>query len=319
MLNKGGYQMRKTVFAMLCGAAVLSANAGWAADPETCATVRMSDLGWTDIMLTNTTAEVILQALGYQPTQTLLGLDVTFVAMQAGDIDVFQGNWRPVQDVQYKAFFDDGSVEVLGRNLEGAKFTLAVPTYVSDAGVTSFADLAAHADKFGGKIYAIEPGSNQPLLDMVAEGRHGLTGWEIVETSEAGMLTQVSRLVSKQEWVVFLGWEPHPMNLNYDLTYLDGGDMEYGPDFGGATVHTLSRKGYAAECPNVAKLFSQLIFDLAYENNGMQKIMGEGATPADAAKAMIAARPELLDGWLADVTTLAGAPGLPAVKAALGL
>jgi glycine betaine/proline transport system substrate-binding protein len=297
----------------------LLATPGFAADPASCAAVRMADLGWTDIVLTNTTAELILTALGYQPSQTLLGLDVSYVSLRSGEIDIFQGNWRPVQNDQYREFFDDGSVEELGKNLDGAKFTLAVPKYVADAGVKSFADLAAHTDKFGGKIYAIEPGSNQPLLDMVAENRHGLGEWEIVESSEAGMLTQVGRMYPKQEWVAFLGWEPHPMNLNYDLVYLEGGDIEFGPNFGGATVHTLSRKGYAAECPNVAKFFGQLAFDLDYENLGMQKIMGDGMAAPDAAKEMIAARPELLDVWLKDVTTLDGQPGLPAVKAALGL
>ena len=311
--------MRKTILALICSTALVSTGVARAADPDSCAPVRMSDLGWTDIMLTNATAEIVLQVLGYQPSQTLLGLDVTFVSLQNADIDVFQGNWRPVQNDQYKAFFDDGSVEVLGQNLEGAKFTLAVPKYVADAGVKSFADLAAHTDKFGGKIYAIEPGSNQPLLDMVAENRHGLGDWEIVESSEAGMLSQVGRMYPDGEWVAFLGWEPHPMNLNYELTYLEGGDIEFGPNFGGATVHTVSRRGYAAECPNVARFFSQLVFDLGYENYGMQKIMGDGLSPADAAKAMLAERPDLLDDWLENVTTLDGEPGLPVVKTALGL
>ena len=157
------------------------------------------------------------------------------------------------------------------------------------------------------------------MLDMVAANRHGLGDWTIVESSEAAMLAQVEASVADGEWVAFLGWEPHPMNLTYDMTYLAGGDIEFGPDFGGATVHTLSRKGYTAECPNAAKFFSQLVFDLDYENLGMQKIMGEGMTPADAAKAMMAARPEMLEAWLKDVTTLDGQPGLPAVKAALGL
>ena len=308
-----------TLRALCLGTALVAAGPALAADPASCAPVRMADLGWTDIVLTNTTAEVILSALGYQPSQTLLGLDVSFVSMRSGEIDVFQGNWRPVQNEQYKDFFDDGSVEVLGQNLDGAKFTLAVPDYVAAEGVKSFADLAAHTEQFEGKIYAIEPGSNQTLLDMIAANRHGLGAWEIVESSEAGMLAQVSKMYPKGEWVVFLGWEPHPMNLNYDLTYLDGGDVEYGPNLGGATVHTLSRKGYAADCPNAAKFFSQLVFDLDYESYGMQKIMGDGMDAAAAARAMIAARPELLDGWLKDVTTLDGQPGLPAVKAALGL
>lgn len=311
--------MKFTLHALCLGTALLSTGSAQAADPASCTAVRMADLGWTDIVLTNTTAEVILGALGYEPSQTLLGLDVSYVSMRSGEIDVFQGNWRPVQNDQYKEFFDDGSVEVLGQNLAGAKFTLAVPTYVSDAGVKTFADLAAHTEKFGGKIYAIEPGSNQPLLDMVAENRHGLGEWDIVESSEAGMLSQVSKMYPDGEWVVFLGWEPHPMNLTYDLTYLDGGDLEFGPDFGGATVHTLSRKGYSEECPNAAKFFSQLAFDLNYENYGMQMISGDGMGAEEAAKAMMMQRPEMLDVWLAGVTTRDGQPGLPAVKAALGL
>lgn len=309
--------MRKTMAGYIVAATLLAGGAALA-DPENCKAVRLSDLGWTDIGLTNATAITLLTALGYEPTQTLLGLDVTFVAMQRGDIDIFQGNWRPFQDVQYKPYFDDGSVEALGQNLEGAKYTLAVPNYVADAGVHSFDDLAAHADQFGQKIYAIEPGSNQPLLDMVAANRHGLGDWTIVESSEAGMLAQVDRDVAKNKWIVFLGWQPHPMNVIHDMSYLSGGDEEFGPNFGGAQVHTLARKGYAATCPNVARLFSQLVFDIDYENAGMQMVIGNAQEFPVAVAAMLAKRPELLDLWLKDVTTLDGKPGRAAVRTALG-
>jgi glycine betaine/proline transport system substrate-binding protein len=296
-----------------------TASAAHAGDPETCSTVRMADLGWTDIALTTTTAEIILDALGYQPEQTLLGLDVTYTALKDNQMDVFLGNWRPFQDEQYGQFFTDGSVEPIGVNMEGAKYTLVVPDYVAAEGVKDFGDLAKFADQFDRKIYAIEPGSNQPLLDMVAANAHGLGDWEIVETSEAGMLSQVARTYPDQGWIVFLGWEPHPMNVNYDITYLTGGDAEFGPNFGGATVHTISRAGYAAECPNAAKLFANLSFDLTYENTGMGMIMGDGVAADEAAKAMMVANPDVLDRWLDGVTTLSGEPALPVVKAALGL
>lgn len=311
--------MRMAICGLGLGLALACGAAQAQTDPEDCATVRMADLGWTDIMLTNATAELLLGALGYQPTQTLLGLDVAYVSLREGDIDIFHGNWRPVQNEQYKPFFDDGSVEVLAQNLTGAKFTLAVPDYVAAGGIDGFEDLDAQRERFGGKIYTIEPGSNQPLLDMVAADRHGMGDWEIAESSEAGMLAQVARMVGKGEWVVFQAWEPHPMNLDYRLTYLSGGDEVFGPDFGAATVHTLSRRGYAQECPNVARLFQNLVYDINYENHGMQRIIAEGMAPMDAAKAQIAAEPARLEAWLAGVTTLDGAPGLPAVKAALGL
>lgn len=309
-----------TMKGILAGIALAALAAGMAeAEGEACAKVRIGDGGWTDIAFTNATAEVLLNALGYETEQLLLGLDVTYVSLQNGQIDVFQGNWRPVQDEQYKSFFDNGYVQVLGRNLDGAKYTLAVPDYVAAAGVKSFDDLASHAGEFGKNIYAIEPGTNQMLIDMVAANRHGLGDWNVVESSEAGMLSQVARAVEKKEWIVFMGWAPHPMNVNYKITYLSGGDVEFGPNFGGATVYTLSRPGYAAECPNPAKLFTNLVFDVDYENKGMNRIMSDGESPADAAKAMIATEPQRLEKWLEGVTTLSGEPGLAAVRAKLGL
>jgi len=297
----------------------LVASPVMAADASQCRKVRMADLGWTDIALTNTTAEVILDALGYDASQTLLGLGVAYSALKENDMDVFLGNWRPVQDEEYKSYFDEGSVEVLGVNLEGAKYTLAVPQYVADQGIKSFDDLASHADKFGRKIYGIEAGSNKPLLDMVAANRHGMGDWQIIESSEAAMLTQVSNSVADKSWVVFLGWEPHPMNLDYKISYLSGGDVEFGPNFGGATVRTIARKGFSAECPNAAKLFANLVFDLDYENHGMRMILGEGKSADEAAREMIKRNPDKLAKWLDGVSTLGGQPAVPAVKTALGL
>jgi glycine betaine/proline transport system substrate-binding protein len=313
--------MRKFTTAMMIALSTACLPAvAFAADKEECRAVRMSDLGWTDIALTNTTAELILKALGYQPTQTLLGLNVTFDALKRGDMDVFLGNWRPVQDLDYKAFFDDGSVIPVATNLEGAKYTLAVPKYVADAGVKSFDDLAAHGDKFTRTIYGIEPGSNQPLLDMIAEKRHGLDkDWQVVESSEAAMLAQVRRAVGNKDWIVFLGWQPHPMNVNMEMAYLSGGDKEFGPDFGGATVRTIVRKGYPDLCPNVTQLFKNLVFDVTYENTGMNLIMTDSKEAPVAAKEMMVKHPEKVAAWLAGVTTFDGKPGLDAVNAELGI
>ena len=308
--------MRKKIALTLF--AGLAFSAARAADAPECQTVRIADLGWTDIMLTNNTAEFILDALGYDATQTLLGMDITYMSLKNNDIDVFQGNWRPFQDEQYKPYFEDGSVEVLGTNLEGAKFTLAVPDYVAAAGVKDFADLAAHADQFDKKIYALEPGSNQSLLDMIAANRHGLGEWEVVESSEAGMLTQAKKAVPEKEWIVFLGWEPHPMNLDLKISYLTGGDVEFGPNFGGATVRTIARKGYAQACPNVARLFANLVFDVGYENHGMQLILGDGKDAAVAAREMMNRNPHMIDKWLQGITTFDGKPALPVIKQALG-
>ena len=76
----------QTTIRVIALTTTLLATPSFAADPASCAAVRMADLGWTDIVLTNTTAELILTALGYQPSQTLLGLDVSFVSMRSGEL-----------------------------------------------------------------------------------------------------------------------------------------------------------------------------------------------------------------------------------------
>jgi glycine betaine/proline transport system substrate-binding protein len=109
------------------------------------------------------------------------------------------------------------------------------------------------------------------------------------------------------------------MNNDIKLAYLTGGDAYYGPDLGAATVSTQVRKGYAQECPNVAKLLDNLTFDVPMENTGMGYLIQDGMAPTDAAARLLKADPKVLDAWLAGVTTLDGRDGLAAVKQSLGL
>jgi glycine betaine/proline transport system substrate-binding protein len=263
----------------------------------------------------------VFKGLGYEVKTNVLAVPVTFASLKNKDIDVFLGLWMPSMTADIKPYKADGSVEVIKTNLTGAKYTLAVPRYVFEAGVQNFADLARHKDKFEGKIFGIEPGNdgNRLIQTMIDKDAFGLEDWKLVESSEQGMLGEVGRSVKKKKWVVFLGWEPHPMNANIDMAYLAGGDDYFGPDFGGATVHTAVRKGYLAECPNSARLLDNLVFTLSMENDVMGMILNDGMEPEKAARKWLQKHPAVLDTWLQGVTTVDGKPGLPAVKASLGL
>ena len=185
--------------------AFLSASTAYA---NSCDTVRFSDVGWTDITATTALTTELLNGLGYQTKIQLLSVPVTFSAMASGDVDVFLGNWMPTMEADIAQYREEGAVETVRANLEGAKYTLAVPKYVYDAGVKSFADLAKHADKFQGRIYGIEPGNdgNRLIQSMIDNNRFGLKDFKMVESSEAGMVSQVSRFARRNKWIVFLGW-----------------------------------------------------------------------------------------------------------------
>jgi glycine betaine/proline transport system substrate-binding protein len=310
--------MRAAVVALgLCAASQTLA----ASDPESCRVVRFSDVGWTDITATTALASVVLEGLGYEPKATILSVPVTFASLENGDIDVFLGNWMPTMEADIRPYLERGTLEQLRINLEGAKYTLAVPTYLAEQGLRDFADIAKFRERLGGRIYGIEPGNdgNRLIQQMIDQNAFGLAGFELVESSEQGMLAQVARAVRNREPIVFLAWEPHPMNANFDITYLSGGDDWFGPNYGGATVYTVVRKGYVEQCPNLGRFLTNLSFTLQMENEVMKAILDEGKEPRDAARAWLAAHPNVLERWLDGVSGRDGGDGLAAVRAHLGL
>ncbi len=286
---------------------------------EGCDKVVFSDVGWTDITATTAATTLVLDALGYETEIKVLSVPVTYAGLGGGDIDVFLGNWMPTMEADIASYRDAGTVETVRTNLEGAKYTLATNEAGAALGITDFAAIAAQKDALEGQIYGIEPGNdgNRLILDMIASGPFKLDGFEVVESSEQGMLAEVKKATEDGKPIVFLGWEPHPMNANFKMTYLAGGDDFFGPDFGGATVATNVRAGYVAECQNTGKLLQNLGFSLAMENEIMGAILNDGADPADAAKAWLAANPDVLGPWLDGVTTKDGGDAMAAVTAAL--
>ncbi|ABN86005.1 glycine/betaine ABC transporter substrate-binding protein [Burkholderia pseudomallei MSHR338] len=315
--------MKRNLIAAACGLAIAAAPfaSARAGDAPTCKAVRFADVGWTDIAATTGLASTMLAGLGYAPTKTIASVPITFAGIKSKQIDVFLGYWSPTMDPMIAPFTKAGTIKVLAApNLTGAKYTLAVPDYVYQGGLKSFADIQKYADKLNGRIYGIEPGNdgNALIKKMIDGNQFGLGKFKLVESSEAGMLVEVNRAIRDKQWIVFLGWEPHPMNVQMKIDYLSGGDDVFGPNYGEAKVLTATPPDYAARCPNVAKFVSNLQFTTSIENHVMLPIMNK-EDPNKAAAEWLKANPQSLDKWLAGVTTFDGKPGLPAVKHYLGI
>jgi glycine betaine/proline transport system substrate-binding protein len=286
---------------------------------ESCDLVTFSDVGWTDITATTAVATTILKALGYETDVKILSVPVTYQSLAAGDIDVFLGNWMPTMEADIAPYREAGTVDSVRVNLTGAKYTLATNAAGAELGIDSFDAISDHADAIGSQIYGIEPGNdgNRLILDMIEADAFGLGSFDIVESSEQGMLAQVDRSTRRNEPIVFLGWEPHPMNANFDLTYLTGGDDWFGPDLGGAEVITNTRAGYVEDCENVGQFLQNLEFSLELENEIMGSILNDFMQPEEAASAWLSENPGVLDAWLDGVTTRDGGDAMEAVTAAL--
>ncbi len=305
--------------------ALAVAGTAWAATPQpepaSCRTVRLADVGWTDVTATTAVLSQLLGGLGYEPRTTLLSVPVTFAVMKGGSIDVFLGNWMPAQTHDRQPYIDDHSIEIVRENLTGAKYTLAVPSYAYEAGLRDFSDIRRFAAALDFTIYGIEAGNdgNRHILTMIQHNDYGLGQFHLVESSEQGMLAEVARAFAARKPIVFLAWDPHPMNMQFDLRYLSGGDATFGPNFGGARVLTLVRRGYVQECPNVGRLLQNLVFTTQGESELMRAIIAEHQSPEKAATAWLGARPRIKAAWLQGVVPFdaksAGAGSRPGVAA----
>ncbi|WNO53764.1 choline ABC transporter permease subunit [Stakelama saccharophila] len=289
-------------------------HAAPAAGAQACRTVRLADVGWTDVTATTGTLARILRGLGYRPKTSVLSVPVTFNGLARGDIDVFLGNWMPMQKADIAPYIENGSIARVRTNLTDARYTLAVPDYLYKRGLTDFASIAEFGDALNHRIYGIEPGNdgNRLVLGMIAHDQFGLGDFDLVESSEQGMLAQVERAVRQEKPIVFLGWQPHPMNDRFDMRYLSGGDAVFGPNYGGAKVYTTVRRGYLDACPNVARLLRNLAFDVEDENALMAGVIATGDAEASAGD-WLADHPERLAAWLDGVTTIDGKSADPSM------
>ena len=310
----------RSLFACLALSATLVSSTVYAGDPASCAKPRFSDVGWTDITATTQIASQILKSLGYKPDISVLSVAITFKSLENGDIDVFLGNWMPLQEPTQAPLVKSGKIEVAATNLKDARIGFATSKAAYDAGLKTYSDIARFKDQLDGKLYGIEPGSgaNATISKMISENTFGLGGFKLIESSEQAMLAETAHRIKEGKPVVFFGWQPHPMNVNLPMAYLEKGNDIFGPNDGGATVLTLTRPGYAKECPNVARLLSNLSFDSAMENRLMSDILDQGMQPDAAVRAWMKKNPAVLEKWLDGVTTLDGKPGMAAAKSALG-
>jgi glycine betaine/proline transport system substrate-binding protein len=304
---------RKTI-PVLALAFVLLAGPAQAARDD----VRITSVGWTDVTVTSELAVAILQSLGYTSSNMMTSVPICYQAMATGESDVFLGNWMPSMASLAQPHFDDGTVIQLVPNMTGAKYTLAVPTYAAEGGLKDFSDIARFGDKLEWKIYGIEEGNdgNDIIQSMIDTNMYGLGRFELVPSSESGMLAQVRSFMNDEKWIVFLGWSPHSMNEKIDMTYLTGStDETFGPNDGTATVYTNVRKGFPKDKPNVTRFLKNYIVPVTMMNSIMVTMAEKPEMKAgDAALDWVAAHPDMAATWLDGVTTKDGKPGLPAFR-----
>jgi glycine betaine/proline transport system substrate-binding protein len=280
-------------------------------------TIRFASVSWTGVTIKTELAVHLLQTLGYKTSNVMVSVPIVYNALATNEADIFLGNWMPSMQSIAGPYFEKGTVVQYVANMPGAKYTLAVPSYVYEGGLKDFSDIVKYADRLGHKIYGIEEGNdgNEIIQAMIDKNMFDLKGFTLVSSSEQGMLSQVQAFGRDQKWIVFLGWSPHYMNEIIDMKYLSGSQADtFGDNDGTATVYTNIRKGFDQEEPNVALFLKNLTFPVSMINQIMGTMHKDTSLqPKDAALAWLRQHPEIYERWLDGVKTADGKPALPVV------
>ncbi|SDL99861.1 glycine betaine/proline transport system substrate-binding protein [Modicisalibacter muralis] len=267
--------------------------------------VKLATPPWPGATVKTEVARQLLDSLGYQASVEELSTAMILQGMESGDIDITMTLWRPSQGSMLDPRLETGELVEVVKNIQGARFQLAVPDYVWEAGVHSLEDLAANAERFDSTFYGIEAGNvgNEIMQKAIDENSYGLADWRVRASSVTGMLSQVEAQAATQEWIAFLGWEPHWMNVAYDLRYLEDPKGIWGKS---SSVSTVASTAFLDEHPNLARFLEQMTVPIEVQNNWVTEFSLEERPLEEVASEWIAANPEMVGEWLEGVTTADG-------------
>lgn len=270
--------------------------------------VRLVQQPWEDLLVENAIAEQILTELGYHTSTQDLSVPLGAQALAQGDADAYLGNWWPSQEPVFEEHLDSGKIEVLDTLVTGTTYAPAVPQSVVDEyGVNSLADLEEKKELFGGEFLGIENGSpgNQYILDAIEQDAYDLGDWELIESGTAPMLAEVERRMDRDTPVVFLAWNPHWMNVEWDVKYLDDPE-EVWP--GAGEIRVATREGLAEDDPNLARFLSQMQVEHDTASDWIYQVSKESVPPERVARDWIDENPDTVEAWLEGVETVDGEP-----------
>lgn len=258
-------------------------------------TIRIGWTAWSDAeAITRITKQILENRMHEKVKLQLLDIALQYNGVARGDIDMMLMAWLPTTHADYWAKVKD-KVDDLGVLYRGASLGWVVPDYVPKSELGSIADLKKSAvrDKLDGKIQGIDPGAGLMRLSKKAIKDYGLSGYDLVSSSGAGMTAALKRAIIRKDWIVVTGWRPHWMFGAFKLRYLKDPKGTLG---GKEQIHAVARKGFAKDDPKVAAFVSRIDMPLGL----LEKVMyeGEKGSYKKAAAHFIATHEKMVDYWV---------------------
>ena len=276
----------KTIWKTLCAAALVGLSMLPAQAQEK--TIKMGTLSWEDLTPITGITKKVLEDAGYTVTVTdFAEWGIAYAALTKGDIQILTSQIDyAAQDYWNK---NKGRLEKISPVSHGLYQAIAVPTYVT---IDSIDQLNENADKFGGKIIGIEPGSGLMRDAGNAVKDYGLD-LTLVEGSTAAMTAALKSAVDRKEWIAVAIWEPSWMFQKFDLKFLKDPKSVFPPPQG---YYWIGQKGFSEANPQARELIASVFVPNA-DITAINGAVKDGKSMEQAIADWTAANAGLLKLW----------------------
>lgn len=307
--------MRKSIYSAALLATIVCCGTATATVPQSCRSIHLANAGWTDNEVQNAVFTAMAKDLGYNVQTNLYSEEILYAGMKDKKVDVFLDDWHPSMNSITKRYFKHHEIEMIGPDLTGANYTLAVPEYLYREGLKNFSDIHKFGKQLKYKIYGIQPGAdgNKFIKELIGDKKYELGKFHLIQSSEAGMLAEVKRRYSHKKAVVFLAWEPNSMNMEFNLHYLPGGKKYFGPNEGASKIYINTWTGYRQKCKNVGRILDNFRLTPKDENRMMYEVQIKNQKPIAVAERWLRHHKSWLMTTLRNTETVDGKAGASTV------
>lgn len=251
-------------------------------------TIEMGTLSWEDLTPITGITKKVLEDAGYTVKVTEFSeWGIAYAALSKGDIQILASQTDYVaQDYWDK---NKNRLEKISPVSHGLYQGVAVPKYVS---IDSVDQLNDNADKFGGKIIGIEPGSGL-MRDTASAVKEYDLKLQLVEGSTAAMTAALKSAIDRQEWVAVTIWEPSWMMQKYDVKFLKDPKGVFPPP---QSYYWIGQKGFSEENPQAREVLASVYVPLA-DITAINSAVSDGKKMDEAVKDWTDRHADLLKRW----------------------
>jgi glycine betaine/proline transport system substrate-binding protein len=276
----------KTLWKALCAAAMVGMTMVSAHAEEKSITI--GTMSWEDLTPITGITKKVLEDSGYTVKVVPFSeWGIAYAALSKGDVQILASQ----TDYVAQDYWDKNKkkLEKLSPVSHGLFQGVAVPKYVT---INSMDELNANADKFGGKIVGIEPGSGL-MRDTTNSVKAYDLKLQLVEGSTAAMTAALKSATDRKEWIAVTIWEPSWMMQKYDVKFLSDPKAVFPPP---QSYYWIGQKGFAAENPHAREVIASVYVPLA-DITAINSAVNEGKTMDEAIAAWIESHADLIKRW----------------------